>query len=296
MMNHRYKLLIALASFFVMDFSIDYFLREGLDRSFGLNQESELFVVGHSHMLMGVDKDKLETGLGCKVSKYTRPGVTLPERCLMTQQYLNSGYAGRLKVALVGVDAFSFSASSISRNSHTLFYPFYEDSNVDRYLAEQASPLEYWQHRIIRSSRYRDDLVILSVRGWKQDDRNYKTERIDMEEFQRQRDKWKSSIGFDRGLMQQLDSLIGMLTRRDVRVYLVNTPTLDSVNHAQPELYDQMMDYYRGLANRNERVEFVDFSDYESRYDLFVDPLHLNVCGQTVVTDSLVKLLRGKIQ
>lgn len=44
-------------------------------------------------MMMGVDRDKLEKGLKCKISKYTRTGVSLPERYLMTQQYLNSKYS-----------------------------------------------------------------------------------------------------------------------------------------------------------------------------------------------------------
>ena len=236
-MNNIYKILIVLIVFFIFDYTFSNLLKEGLNRGFGLKQESEIFVVGHSHMMMGVNKEKLEKGLDCKVSKYTRTGVSLPERYLMTQQYLNSKYSSKLKAALIGVDAFTFSEGNISQNCYTLFYPFYEDENVNSYLKEHAKPLEYWQHKIIRLSRYSDDLINSSIRGWLHNDKNHKTNQINMGEFEKQRDKWKSDIKFNHELMQKLNELIEMLTKRNVKVYLVNTPTLDVINHTQPEKY-----------------------------------------------------------
>lgn len=292
-MNNMYKTLTALTVFFIIDFLISHLLLKGLNLGFGLNQESEIFIVGHSHMMMGVDKERLEKGLNCKVSKYTRTGVSLPERYLMTQQYLNSKYSNKLKVALVGVDAFTFSEGDISKNCYTLFYPFYEDKDVNRYLAEHAKPVEYWQHRIVRLSRYSDDLINSSIRGWLHDDQNYKTKQIDMDEFERQRNKWKSNIDFDPGLMQKLNELIEMLTKRGVKVYLVNTPTLDVINHVQPDNFKRIMEYYQKLAD-NDKIYFIDFTKYEANHELFFDPLHLNVKGQTLVTDSLIKVLSNQ--
>ena len=292
-MNNIYKVLLAFVVFFTCDYAVSDLLKEGLNRGFGLNQESEIFVVGHSHMMMGVNKERLEKGLKCKVSKYTRTGVSLPERYLMTQQYIDSKYSKKIKVALVGVDAFTFSEGNISENCYTLFYPFYEDENVNSYLAEHAKPSEYWQHRIIRLSRYSDDLINSSMRGWLQDDKNYKTNKIDMNEFARQRNKWKSTISFNKELMRKLNDLITMLTERGVKVYLVNTPTIDVINHVQPENYKRIMEYYRKLAD-DDMVYFIDFTKYESNHELFFDPLHLNVQGQILVTDSLIRCLSTK--
>lgn len=276
----------------MFDFSISAFLQEGLNRGFGLNQESDIFIVGHSHMMMGIDRSLLEKGLNCKVSKYTRTGVSLPERFLMTQQYLNSGYSKKLRIALIGVDAFTFSEGNISQNSYTVFYPFYEDKNVDEYLLKHTQPLEYWQHKIVRLSRYSDDLINSSIRGWMRDDKNYKTNQIDMDEFERQLTKWKNNISFNKDLMHQLNDLITMLTERNINVVLVNTPTLDKLNHTQHENYKKIMNYYRGLANKNNKVDFIDFTKYESKHEIFFDPLHLNVKGQTLVTDSLIQYLK----
>ena len=54
------------------------------------------------------------------------------------------------------------------------------------------------------------------------------------------------------------------------------------------------MEYYRKLANNN-MVYFIDFTKHESNYELFFDPLHLNVNGQTLVTDSLIQFLKKSI-
>lgn len=293
-MKNIHKLLIAILAFFIIDLFFSNLLKEGLNKNFGLNQESEIFIVGHSHMMMGIDKKMLEKGLNKKVSKYTRTGVSLPERFLMTQQYLQSNYSKKLKAAIIGVDAFTFSEGDISQNCYTLFYPFYEDKNVNEYLKQNATPLEYWQHKLFRLSRYSDDLINSSLRGWLDNDQNYKTKQIDINEFNRQRDKWKSNIDFNVELMQKLNELIMMLTNQGIKVYLVNTPTLDAINHIQPQKFKEIMDYYHKLAD-NRMVYFIDFSKYESNYNLFFDPLHLNIKGQILVTDSLIKFLQNKI-
>ena len=103
----------------------------------------------------------------------------------------------------------------------------------------------------------------------------------------------KVNISFNKELMSKLNELIHMLTKRGIKVYLVNTPTLDTINHTQPENYKYIMEYYRKLANNN-MVYFIDFTKHESNYELFFDPLHLNVNGQTLVTDSLIQFLKNQ--
>ena len=51
------------------------------------------------------------------------------------------------------------------------------------------------------------------------------------------------------------------------------------------------MNYYRTLDQQNEMVDFLDFSHYEHDYSIFFDPLHLNVKGQKIITDSLIEVL-----
>jgi len=292
-MRNIYKIIITIGAFFAIDYMCGEFFLKGLNKNFGLNQESEIFIVGHSHMMMGVDRTELERATGAKVSKYTRTGVSLPERYLMTGQYLRSGYSDKLKAAIIGVDCFTFSEGGISDNCYTLFYPFYEDKGVNEYLKNNATFLEYWQHSIFHLSRYSDDLINSSIRGWRDDDRNYKTSTINLDDFERQKSKWKSKISFKKELQDLLDKMINELTEKHIKVYLVNTPTLDAINHAYPDNYARMMTYYRKLAEENENVEFIDFSKYESDYSIFFDPLHLNVKGQKLVTDSLATLLNN---
>ena len=268
-------------------------LLTGLRKGYGLDQNSEIFVVGHSHMMMGVDKKELEEQLGCKISKYTRSGVTIDQRKMMTEQFLQSGYASNLKIALVGVDCFTLSEGGISANSHTLFYPFMDDMNIDRYIYDNTSMMEYYQHKIIRLTRYSDDLINASLRGWIGDDANYKKDTIDMNLYYLQREKWKSKIELRSELKSILENLITELTRKGVHVYLINTPTLGDNNHIYPDKYDAVIGYYNSLDSVNEMVTFIDFNPiYEYNYKVFSDPLHLNVQGQRIITDSIAKKIK----
>ena len=90
-MYRKLILLFAAFAFLLVDYIGDMALLTGLRKGYGLDQNSEIFVVGHSHMMMGVDKKELEEQLGCKISKYTRSGVTIDQRKMMTEQFLQSG-------------------------------------------------------------------------------------------------------------------------------------------------------------------------------------------------------------
>ena len=288
------KLVIGIVLFFIADFGGSLILLIGLNKHYGLNDEAEIFIVGHSHMMMGVDKKGLEDNLHCSVAKYTRSGVTIDQRKLMTEQYLYSEKSSKLKIALVGVDCFTLSEGGISANSHTLFYPFMDEERIGKYIEKQSTFLEYWQHKILHLTRYSDDLINASFRGWKGDDKNYKNGQINLEEYRLQRNKWKSNIEIRPELKIILEDLIEELIAKNIQVYLVNTPTLGDNNHIEKEQYDRVISYYHSLADNNNMVTFVDFNPkYEYEYRLFFDPLHLNVTGQKIITDSLIQTIKN---
>lgn len=287
------KLGIGIVLFFFADYIGSYFLLTGLNKNYGLDREAKIFVVGHSHMMMGIDKQKMEELLHCDIAKYTRSGVTIDQRKLMTEQYLYSDKSSKLKIALVGVDCFTLSEGGISANSHTLFYPFMDEGRIGDYVRKESTFLEYWQHKILRLTRYGDDLINASMRGWKDDDANYKNGQINLDEYRLQRAKWKSNIELRSDLKIVLEQLIDELVAKNIKVYLVNTPTLGDNNHIEEEQYDKVISYYHSLAENNDMVTFIDFNPkYEYEYSLFFDPLHLNVSGQQVVTDALIQIIK----
>lgn len=197
-MKNIHRQIIVLLCFFTIDLIGSQILKHGLDQGMGLNEHSKILIVGHSHLMMGLDKSILEDSLGCKVTKHTRSGVGMTERKLMTQMFLNSPYSDSLRVIVIGVDPFSFNENGLSENCYTLFYPWMDDKYVGEYIKKSTDPVTYYTHKLFRLSRYNDDLIKQSLRGWKHDDRNYKTSVFTDSLFEANKMKWTRNITFNK--------------------------------------------------------------------------------------------------
>lgn len=294
--NKLYRLLILIIILFVaVDNIINNVLLKGVNNYFGLNQYSELLLLGHSHLMLATDKERLERETGMQVSKYCREGVNVSDKKAMIEHFLNNGYADSLKYVLYGVDLATFTGDGLSKNSYTLFYPFMDNKSIDNYIKEHASSIDYWVHKLIKSTRYNDDGVKNSaIRGWMNNWDNLKSNTIDIESYRRQLEKGdERHIKMNSELMRQFDESIQMITERGVKVILVNTPTLDLLNDFEPDKYTAIIKWYHCYAANNPMVEFWDFNpDYASDYSIFSDRLHLNSNGQKIITDELVKRIK----
>ncbi len=281
---------MAVLCLFAVDFAGDRMLKQGLDQGMGLNEHGKILIVGHSHLMMGLDRAMLENSLGCKIAKHTRSGVGMTERKLMTQMFLNSSYSDSLKVVVVGVDPFSFNGEGVSENCHTLFYPWMDDKEVSLYLKAATDPVTYYAHKWFRLSRYSDDLIKQSIRGWKHDDRNYKIGIFTDSLFEANKTKWARPITFNKQLMAELEQTISLCTTRNIHVILLQTPVLKLLTDLHPDDYEKLMGYYQHLDESSDYVHFIDYSPfYNEDYNIFFDPIHLNVNGQRLITKRFIK-------
>ncbi len=293
--NILYSLLV-LIGFFVADFGIERFLLHGVKESYGLNQHSDMLIIGHSHIMLATDKVRMEKELGIKISKYTREGVNVSDRKVMVKQYLDSPYSDSLKICLYGVDLCTFTGDGLSANSYKLFYPFIDENNFANYIRQQANAKDYWTHKLMRSSRYNEDgLKNAAISGWLHKWSNRKTGQIDIEAYKKRlADGNERHITMNKELMAEFTETMELITQRGVRVVLVNTPTLDLLNDYEPEKFAQIVAWFEDYAQKNDLVEYWDFNpQYSSRHDMMYDRLHLNVKGQQVITGELIKKLRA---
>ncbi|MGH6553684.1 SGNH/GDSL hydrolase family protein [Bacteroides hominis] len=289
-MKNIYKLIIALLCFFTIDLIGSQILKHGLDQGMGLNEHSKILIVGHSHLMMGLDKSILEDSLGCKVTKHTRSGVGMTERKLMTQMFLNSPYSDSLRVIVIGVDPFSFNENGLSENCYTLFYPWMDDKYVGEYIKKSTDPVTYYTHKLFRLSRYNDDLIKQSLRGWKHDDRNYKTSVFTDSLFEANKMKWTRNITFNKHLMAELEQTIKLCITKKIHVILLQTPILKVLTDIHSDDYMKILDYYQLLDNSSKYIHFINYSPYyDENYNIFFDPIHLNVNGQKIVTNRFIK-------
>ena len=103
---------MVIIAFFLCDALLGIFFTKGLEKYYGLNTGAETALVGHSHLMLGVNKSALEKGLNQSISKYTREGVNIYDRKIMVKQLLKQN--PNLKTVIYGVDAWSFTGEGLS--------------------------------------------------------------------------------------------------------------------------------------------------------------------------------------
>ncbi len=299
-MRKSNRLLVTLAAavvtFFIVDNLANLLMMRGVERFYGLDDKSDILLVGHSHLMLATDKERMEKELGLKVSKYCREGVNVSDRKMMVEHFLNSGCADSLRYALYGVDLCTFTGDGLSLNSYKLFYPFMDNRYVGCYIQSQSDGTDYWLHKLVKTTRFNDEgLKNAVVRGWAGNWDNFKNGTIDTETYrQKLLNGEERHIVMNSELMSQFRETVKMLTDRGVRVILVNTPTFYMLNEYEPEKYREMIDWFADYADSNDLVEFWDFNPQYAHDDaIFSDRLHLNRHGQQIITMEIVNRIKG---
>ena len=257
-----------------------------------MDGKAELALVGHSHLMLGVDKNMLENELNLRVSKYTREGVNVVERKLMVEQLLieNPG----ITTIIYGVDAWMFTGEGLSTNSHVLFYPFLNDKAIDDYIKEEAGLCEYWIHKVIKTARYNEGLINSALRGYLGNWANFKYGVVDTVRLKKEI-KLKKFRHIDNSPLniEVLKETIVELGKKNVAVILLYVPTIDLFNRVEPKLFQESIAVFEELEDRCQHVTFLDYNDFYSHdYSLFFDPIHMNPKGQQEVTKRLIKDLK----
>ncbi len=275
---------------FCSDRIIGWCLNEGLNRYFGLTQHSQVLFVGHSHLMLAVDKSDFERRANVKVSKYCREGVNVADRYEMVKQYLSLPTSDSLRVVIYGVDQFMFTGEGLSQNSYKLFYPFMDEKNIDSYIHNSTDLFDYCLHKTVWTTRYSDALLNSSLRGWCNNWSNYKMGQLNVDALKKQiADGKQRHIHFEKDLIERFERTLQLLQERGIIVVLVNTPIAQPLNEYEPTEYQRIIDYFQDKAAQSPLVYYWDFNpDYSEQYELFFDPIHLNIKGQEVINEQLI--------
>lgn len=284
----------AVLLFFVLDRIIGFSLNVGLERYFGLGEPSKVLLLGHSHLMLATDKEGLEDMLDCSVSKYCREGVNAIDRKKMLELFYQYDNADSLKVILYGVDQFMFTSVRLSENSYTLFYPFMDNKVMDQYIYQMASFSDYLLHKYVCSTRYSDALINSSLRGWLHNWSNYKFGHLDVEQLISENEKGtQRTISFEQDLIDAFEETLDFLSKKGIKVVLINTPVAAVLNEYEPESYNKIISYFQNLAKNNDLIEYLDFNpEYSDKYEIFYDPIHLNPTGQEIISQRIGEYLQ----
>ena len=289
-MNNMIKIIgLFIIVFFLFDAVIGFFLTKGLEKYYGLYTNSEIALVGHSHLMLGVNKTMLEKELGGIVSKYTRPGVNVADRLVMIQQLLKQN--SKLKIIIYGVDAWTFTGEGLSANSFKLFYPFMGSKEADAFVRNQAEIGDYWLHKLLKTSRFDEKLINSSFRGYLHNWSNLKFGQIDTIRL-----KKEIALGMFRKIDNSDDNVsilrqsIREMNKHGIKVILLYVPTIDLYNNTEPEKFTESLEIIKHIENEFSNVKFLNYLEPLSHdYSLFFDRIHMNPKGQELVTRKLIK-------
>lgn len=289
------QIFIFLLILFTLDWSVAKIIQIGLERYYGLDQEADILLIGHSHMMKSCNKTTLEKELNLKVSKYCREGVMVQDRYAMVQHFLSTQKDKSVPYVLYGVDPFMFNEGDLSLNSYKLFYPFMDIPVMDTLIRKETSTWhDYPIHKYIRCSRFTDNMIYRSARGWAGYWESFQNGIIPDARWNSQ-PQWK--VNMPKDIEQTFLDTINLLVKQGCHVILVHPPVIDAFRKANPDAFAYMIAYYQQLADSHPQIDFIDYSpQFSHRQELFEDPVHVNRAGEKLMTEALIHDLRKTIK
>jgi len=288
------KALLLLLLFICLDRLLGGILRAGLDRYYGLDQPAVVLCVGHSHTVLGIDKVYLERELGVPVAKFAVEGANTADRLMMIRYYF-SRQPNSVRAVVYDVDAHTFTGAGLSSSSYQLLFPFIDDPEMRAYIKRNcASRNEYILRRLLCVTRYDELTLSLSIRGYLRKWTSYKFGKVDVAALGQQIQEGRfRRIEFDRDNINQFENTLSFVRDNHCTLFEAYIPTMDVFNRAEPDKFQRSMEMLSKYAATNSRVVFLNYNEvFQSRHELFRDPIHLNRDGQREVSAKLAEDLK----
>ena len=288
------RILLFVLLFFLIDFAVSALLLKGAERFYGLGSDANILMLGHSHLMLAVDKVILEEETGKEVAKYTREGVNMADRRVMAAQYFNTA-AEKPETVILSIDPWLFTGGGLSQNSWRLFLPFMDNREVDKYIsASTGKRFDYIRYKVIRTSRFDVGLLNAAARGWLKNWDNLKFGTVDtvrygsIETLRNFR-----PITFNRELMDDFAGTLDFLDGQGARVLLLNAPVWEPMIKANQPGYDRSMFLIDSIVRIHcPDAEIIDLVPaFSAKTEFFFDPIHMNPAGQKAVTVVLGRYL-----
>jgi hypothetical protein len=285
------RILFTITLFIVVDYLIFNTLFTGLQKYYGLDKKSKILCVGHSHTVLGIDSKKMTEKLNMPVSKYAIAGANTLDRYYMIKHYLNIN--PDVETIIYDVDTRLFDSEGLSSASYTLFLPFIENSEMRDYLKQQASSEEFFVSKYIKTARFRDQTLNISLRGLLNKIESKKRTKININNYKQSLEgESKNRVKINAYSVDYLNKTIEYILAKGKKIILINLPVIDLLNKIDVENQKKAKGIFLSLAKKK-NVFFFDYADdYDNRHELFFDLRHLNEQGKQLITDRLIKDLK----
>ncbi len=291
-----HKLLLKTSFFLLLFVFFDFFvaisLQNGMGKYYGLNKNARILCVGHSHTVLGIDSKRMEKELSLPVSKYAVAGANVMDRLFMIKHFLELN--PNVKTVIYDVDARLFDSDGLSSASYTLFLPFMGIPSIANYLSSQATWQEYYLGKIIKSTRFRDQTLMIAIRGLIGKTEHKKTTTVNIADFESYLSRQqKRAIRINPESVKMFMETVEFLSKKRIKVVLAYIPVIDRLNITDLDNREKVKEIFETIAAHNENVYFWNYNElYEHKYDLFYDPRHLNEIGKQEITRKIINDLK----
>jgi hypothetical protein len=283
---------IILSLFIVGDIVVFHILKNGLDHYYGLDKSAQILCVGHSHTVLGLDTERIQTELGVPVSKYAMSGANVLDRYYMIQHFLNRNPS--VHTVVYDVDPRLFDSEGLSSASYTLFFPYIDEPIIKEFLRKESKWQEFITARMIRCSRFRDQTLKTAIQGFFGKSERKKTQRVRVEYMKGWLEREENrKIHIDQESLKCFLTTIEYLKKKGISVYLVYIPTIDLLNSIDSDTQKTIIKLFKNLADQDKTVTFLNYNENcQYRHELFYDLRHLNKDGNDLISGWLIKDLK----
>jgi hypothetical protein len=292
-----FKIAILVLLFFVLDYLISCGLINGLNKYYGFHQKSEVLINGTSIAMSGFNRREIEDRTSFRTACYSHEGVSVDERYEMIDHFFKEN-PNSVKVVIYEVNPVIFSTNKIADNVYTIFYPYMDNRSIDRFVKERAGNIDYYIHKLVRTSRFDARLLRLVASGYSGNYENLKTNKLDtsnLVQFLDQKDILHVILEPDK--IKVFENTMELIAANNSRIILVMMPMyyykLETYNSIELE---ELYKYFESLSQKETDITFINFNQDSLVRDagLFSDPLHFNLSGQQRISRIICNYLKNE--
>jgi hypothetical protein len=280
------KFLLILSVVLILDMSLNGLFLSGMHTYFGLNDDTDILFVGHSHTGYGIDVDMVESSTGIKSAKYYLSGATIYTREAMINYYCANARK-KPKLIIYDIEPTMFSSDLVNNKSYMDLYPFMSSRGIYEYIDKrQKDRSDLLLKNIFRLTRWKALSLTVSVRGLLGFRQVSAQGVFDPGTY----DSSKYDLSIDEEALAVFLETIKQINDNGTNVVLLYIPVVDLVAENNIDDHHKFLTIMEKLsASSGGKVVFINLFDaYKSQYSLFVDETHLNKDGQDKFTRDVI--------
>jgi len=290
------KILIMLLILLFIDTLVSSLLITGINRYSGINKNALVLCTGTSRTIRAIDEKMLEQGLGVSVAQYAHHGATVYDRLQMLKIYYKEQVQPP-RIVVYEIEMSMLQDIKRSQNLYARFYPYVYYKDILEYIIISGAKWdEYVPRLFLKMMRYNDSwLIKCSILGYTNSKQKPLRGKVDLDAIQNEH-VVKLSWQIDPKYLLYFEETIRLIRSNNSKLIFLYIPVINIYNNSDRINHDQMLMFFKKYAVIDKDIIVLDYNkNYEGKYELFHDLVHLNEEGRDKVTNDLIFDLKNAL-